>query len=106
MSALGRLRKRQEGPEVVPWAPAAICCRSLARGRGIVFPPRGDGPVKCNGANPEAVDPGAGSRKGTKCLPELPIPGAWSSPNQPVQKGEKGSFYYQSPASHQITPSV
>lgn len=51
------------GPAVVLWAPTAICCRS------IVLPPRGDGPVECDGADPEAVGKAAGSREGTKCFP-------------------------------------
>ena len=58
------------GPAVLLWAPTAICRRSLACGRRrIILAPRGDGPVECDGADPEAVGTAAGSREGTKCFP-------------------------------------
>lgn len=87
-----------------PWAPTAICRRSLASGRrGIVLTPRGDSPVDCDAADPEAVGTAAGSRVGTECFAELPVSKAWSSQNR---FGQRGSVCYDPPASLQTIPFV
>lgn len=88
----------------MPWAPTAICRRSLACGRrSIVLTPRGDSPVECDAADPEAVGTAAGSRVGTECFAELPISKAWGSLNW---LGQRGSVCYDSPARLQTTPFV
>lgn len=71
---LGRVREEtqveQQCPRRPPQSATAAC--SLGRRRGFVLAPQGDGPVECDGVEPEAVGPAARSA----ALSKLPFPEA------------------------------